>query len=131
MSVTNARASCGRLQELRVLVVEDSWLIADTLAVVLEAEGATVLGPTPTAAGALELLKQEVVHVALVDMSLGDGFADALIGVLDERQVPFFIVTGFGALPTNADAGAIKVIEKPVGSGPLIDLLDKFIKSRH
>lgn len=130
MSLTSTRAPCGRLADLRVLIVEDAWLIADTMAVVLESEGARILGPTPTGAGASELLKQEVADVALVDMSLADGFADRLIGELDDRRIPYVIVTGFGALPTNADAGAVKVIEKPFDSRALVELLTKFVESR-
>ena len=129
MNETKERASCGRLVGLRVLIAEDSWLIADTLAVVLESEGARVTGPTATGAGAIELLRREAVDIALVDMSLSDGFADSLIGELDDRGIPFFVVTGFGALPTDADARAIKVIRKPVDAAHLVELIGNFVRS--
>ncbi len=103
-------------------------MIADTLAVVLESEGARVVGPVPAGAGAIELLRQEVVDIALVDMSLSDGFADSLIGELDDRQIPYVILTGFGALPTDADAGAIKVIRKPFEAKNIVDLLGPYSK---
>ena len=130
MSVTKGRAACGRLVNLRVLIVEDTWLIADTLAVVLESEGARVVGPTPTGSGAQDLLRLEKVDIALVDMSLSDGFADTLIEDLDARSIPYFIVTGFGSLPSDADARAIKVIRKPFEPGKIVDLLGNFIRSR-
>ena len=129
MDVTKERAGVGRLASLRVLIVEDSWLIADTLAVVLESEGARVVGPAAAGAKAISLLRQEIVDIALVDMSLSDGFADGVIDELDARFIPYFIVTGFGALPTNADARAISVVRKPFDSATLVEMIRNFLLS--
>lgn len=129
MDVTKERAGVGRLAGLRVLIVEDSWLIADTLAVVLESEGARVVGPAAAGGRAISLLRQEIVDIALVDMSLSDGFADGVIEELDSRLVPYFIVTGFGALPTNADAFAIAVVRKPEDAVTIVELISNFVTS--
>jgi len=111
-----------------VLIAEDSWLIADTLSVLLEEEGARVIGPSSTSKGALELLEKEETNFALVDMSLSDTFADAVIDQLVKRSIPFAIVTGFGALPTDGDAHAIRVFRKPIDRKLLIDALSGYAR---
>ena len=120
------RLGLGRLAGRRVLIAEDSWLTADTLSVLLEAEGARVVGPSATCAGALAYLEREAVDFALVDMGLGDAFADRLAEELVARTIPFFVLTGYSALPTNADERAIKVIRKPIDKRVLIDLLSGY-----
>ena len=111
----------GKLSGLRVLVAEDEWIHADVLCVILEEEGATVLGPCSTASKAIDVLSNEKVD--LVDMGLADVFADDLVAEITARSVPYAIITGYSALPTNADADAIGVLHKPFSSKALIDLL--------
>lgn len=120
----------GRLTGLRVLIVEDAWVIADTLAVALESEGARVVGPAPSGASAAALLQEEEADIALVDMSLSDGFADELVDDLTRRGIPFVIITGFEALPTNCDARALAVLRKPVSQCAIVNLLSTFRDSR-
>lgn len=120
------RSGRGRLLGLRVLIAEDSWLIADTLSVLLEEEGARVVGPSASSEGALQLLEEEDANFALVDMSLSDTFADRIIEKLVDRSIPFAIITGYGALPTNVDAPAVRVFRKPVDRKLLIDLLSGY-----
>ena len=113
----------GKLSGLRVLVAEDEWIDADVLCVILAEEGATVLGPCSTASKAIDLLANQKVDLALVDMSLADTFADDLVTEISARSVPYAIITGYRALPTNADADAIGVLRKPFTSKALIDLI--------
>lgn len=130
MSEVKTRHGRGRLLALRVLIAEDSWLFADTLAVLLEEEGAHVLGPFGTVAKALACLDNEAVDFAIVDLSLGDGFADRLVDNLVTRRVPHAIVTGYQALPTDADRAAVAMLRKPCDTGELIDLLSRFAKTQ-
>ena len=128
VGIAMPRAGRGRLAGLRVLIAEDSWLIADTLSVLLEEEGARVIGPSATSKGALQLLEEEETNFALVDMSLSDTFADGIIEQLVRRSIPFAIVTGFGALPTDADASAVRVFRKPIDRKLLIDALSGYAR---
>jgi ActR/RegA family two-component response regulator len=130
MSEVKTRHGRGRLLALRVLIAEDSWLFADTLAVLLEEEGAYVLGPFGTVGKALDCLHSETVDFAIVDLNLGDAFADRLVDSLVARQVPHAIVTGFQALPTNADRAAVATLRKPCDTRELIDLLSRFAKTQ-
>src|SRR4051795_33044 len=58
------RGSSRPLEELRILVVEDEYLIAAQLVDELELLGARVVGPSPTLERALELVSNEQVDLA-------------------------------------------------------------------
>lgn len=112
---------------LRVLVIEDSWNVANRLATILEAYGANVLGPVPSVERALEVIRGETVSLALVDMNLREAFADDVIAELVARKIPFIIVTAYEMLPTNADAYAAAVLRKPVDADELVALVATFV----
>jgi DNA-binding NtrC family response regulator len=120
-------AEGGKLSGLRVLIAEDQWLLADTMAVLLEEEGATVIGPCPTTVGAMKRIDSEPVDFALVDMGLKDTFSDPLIEKLEAQRIPYAVITGFEFLPTNAHEGAIEVIKKPISKKALFELLSPFV----
>ena len=128
MAQLTTRHGRGRLLALRVLIAEDSWIVADTLAVLLEEEGAYVVGPFATVAEAIEGVRTEAVDFAVVDLNLGDTFADGLVDNLVARNIPYAIVTGYLALPTDADRGAIATLHKPCNAKALIDLLSRYAK---
>ena len=125
MCITKSTAK-SKLREMRILIAEDSWVIADTLAVRLEEEGAFVQGPFGKARDAIAYARENRSHFALVDMSLKDGFADELVEALSSAGVPYAIVTGFHSLPSNAEADAVAVFRKPVDARELIELLTKY-----
>ncbi len=111
---------------MRVLIAEDDWLLADTLAVLLEEQGADVIGPAPEARKALALVQSTELDFALVDMNLRDGFSDELLQRLAERHVPFAIVTAYHALPTNSADLAVTTLHKPIDHRKLFDILSLY-----
>jgi len=115
------------LMRLRVLVIEDSWNVANRIASILEAAGATVLGPVPSVERALEVIRSETVNLALVDMNLREAFADDVITELVNRKIPYIIVTAYEMLPTNADTYAAAVVRKPVDADELVALVARFV----
>jgi DNA-binding NtrC family response regulator len=115
------------LLRLRVLVIEDSWNVANAIKAMLEKAGASVLGPVPSVGAALAIIRNEVVSVALVDMNLRESFADDVITELVSRRIPYVIVTAYETLPTNADQHAAGVVRKPVDPIELINLVGRFV----
>lgn len=120
----------GKLSGLRVLIAEDNWVNADTMSVILEEEGATVIGPSSTVAASIELLRAEATDFALVDMNLSDSFADGLAAELKQRSIPFAIITAYRSLPTDADAHAEAVLHKPVSAKAIVDVISRWRKRR-
>ena len=120
----------SRVQDLRVLVVEDEYLVAERIKEIVESTGAEVLGPVPTLAGALDYVAGEAIDVALVDMYLRDNFADELIEQLVARDIPYVIVSGIMHMPNNHELLAAGRIDKPVVASEIVDLLHKIAAAR-
>lgn len=83
------------LSGLRVLVVEDDWLIAEDLAHELERFGADVVGPVESVDRALQQVRTGTpIDFALVDVNLDGEPSYAVADMLQERGVPFVFATG-------------------------------------
>lgn len=86
------------LNNCRILVVEDEYLLADELSQKLLEEGATVLGPVPTVKDALSALETEhSLHGAILDVNLGGEPVFAVADVLIDRGIPMVFTTGYDA----------------------------------
>jgi CheY-like chemotaxis protein len=82
----------------RVLVVEDEWLVAAEIGRMLEGAGAVVLGPVHSVEEALALLRGGVLpDAALLDVNLRGEMVTPVAQALDERGVPFALVTAYAA----------------------------------
>jgi len=99
---------------LRVLVVEDSALIAMDLESILTQAGHTVIGPASTVTEALELADEGLADIALLDVDLHGELVTPMAERLSDLDVPFAFSTGFqkggSPLPVFTDA---PVLSKP------------------
>ncbi len=88
----------------KILVVEDEWLIAQHLSMLLEDLGCEVVGPVATVAEAIDKIAAEKIDCALLDANLNGTSSGPIVEALAIDAVPFIIVTGYGALelPTAA-----------------------------
>lgn len=83
------------LMGLRVLVVEDDWLIAEVLCQELQDSGAEVLGPAPSLTDALGLLDEHgLPDAAVLDVELKDAKSYPVAERLTAGQVPVVFTTG-------------------------------------
>ena len=78
-----------------VLVVEDEFLIAIDLKLLLERRGWSVLGPATTVKEALGLLDDKLPAVAILDVSLKDGVVTSVAEALRARNVPFVVASAY------------------------------------
>jgi two-component system, response regulator PdtaR len=78
-----------------VLVVEDEFLIAEDMRIVLEAFGWVVLGPAPTVKASLHLLEGELPAVAVLDMQLGKELVTPVAKALRELGIPFIASSSY------------------------------------
>jgi two-component system, response regulator PdtaR len=78
-----------------VLVVEDEFLIAIDLKLLLERRGWSVLGPATTVKEALGLLDDKLPAVAILDVSLKDGAVTSVAEALRARNVPFVVASAY------------------------------------
>jgi len=110
---------------LRVLVVEDEWLIARDYVANLEAAGHVAVGPVATVRGALALLDSELVDLAVLDFRLVDETSSLVAQRLTERAIPFAVVTGHARTDLPPEFNAGEFVAKPADERSLIAALDR------
>jgi DNA-binding response OmpR family regulator len=91
------------LTGLRVLVVEDSLLVADLIGDALRDSGCDVVGPASRLMQGLALATVEQLDGALLDVNLGGERCFPIAAALRTRGIPFAFLTGYGdaALPSE------------------------------
>jgi CheY-like chemotaxis protein len=113
-------ASSVHLEDVRVLVVEDTWHVANAMKGLLEDLGMAVIGPAATLGEAERLVAAQMPQMAIIDVNLKCKMAYGLIQHLHEAAVPVIVVSGYAVPPgwkkTAAFAEAIRWTR--VGSGP-------------
>jgi DNA-binding response OmpR family regulator len=110
------------LKGVRVLVVEDSWHVANAMKSALEQVGMDVSGPAATVAEARRLVSEDMPSVAVVDVNLSGEMTCGLIGELHNRGVRVIVVSGYAAPPVPADKVAA-ILQKPFSGSELLAAL--------
>ncbi len=82
-------------ENLRLLIVEDSYLVILTLEGMCEDLGWTIIGPATRLAEALHLARTEAFDVALLDVNLDGEMSWPVAAVLKGRGIPFAFSTGY------------------------------------
>ena len=79
----------------RILVVEDSPVVADACDDLLRDMGCVIVGPAANMAAALQLATEEEIDAALVDINIRGGKAFPVLRILNERGIPFLLASGY------------------------------------
>jgi DNA-binding response OmpR family regulator len=107
---------------MRVLLVEDSWQVADALKLLLEKTGLIVSGPVATAKEAQALVAAHAPQLAIVDVNLKGEMAYALMDWLHQRGIKVLVISGYADLPRPLRKfGAI--LHKPFTADALLTTL--------
>ncbi len=110
------------------LLVEDDFLIALQIQMLLEEESWQTLGPVASSAEALAALDRHPIDGAILDFSLGrDDNSISIADELLERRCPFAFVTGQSGdhlIPRRFDA--VPRLSKPFRDEHLRAILRKF-----
>ena len=119
-------AAARPLDGRRILIVEDEYLIAMEVKRWLLAAGAEVIGPVPSVERALDLVEDNGIDAAVLDVNLGNG--DTVYPVADKLSdlgVPYLFATGEVRI---LDAYRLRSkIEKPFGEAELVRAIGKLI----
>ena len=83
---------------LRILVVEDEFIIATDIAWSLQDLGHTVIGPAPTVNEALYLVRSEQMDCAVLDANLHGSSSAPIAAELAARDIKFVVLTGYANL---------------------------------
>ena len=115
------------LQGVKVLVVEDEYLVAALMEDILESAGCVVAGPIPRLAQALDAASSEACDVAVLDVNLAGERVYPVADILAQRNVPFVFVTGYGVLP--GEYANRPRLCKPFKMADLLDTLSDIVKT--
>jgi two-component SAPR family response regulator len=106
------------LSNIKVLVAEDEPLVAVDVVNQLTEAGATVVGPCSTSGRALAVLNENEIDVAIIDFVLADDNTEGLQAALEDKGIPFIVVTGYPRVLVRRDQRQ-PVLSKPVTPGAL------------
>jgi DNA-binding response OmpR family regulator len=111
---------------LRILVLEDEWMIAEELDYSLRTAGMTVIGPVPDVEGALALLEREKVDLAILNVRLKDGDSSPVAAKLEEQAIPFVFVSGNDVMPEPFTKH--QRLSKPLDHGYLVTVIREAVQ---
>jgi DNA-binding response OmpR family regulator len=114
------------LEGIRVLVVEDTWHVANALKSALEQVGMDVCGPTATTSDARRLIAEHKPRLAVVDVNLKRETACDLIEELHDQGVSVVVVSGYALPPISADKVAA-ILQKPFSGSELLAALHRLV----
>jgi len=112
----------------QILIVEDEWLVAEDFEHALREADFAVVGPASNFAKALEYIEGGLIDGALIDVNLGEGISEALARALEERNIPFAVVTGYDVDDLPSLLSRHPVVNKPVGERALPQLVSKLLE---
>lgn len=110
---------------LTVMIVEDEFLLAMDVEVMLSRHGYRVVGPATTVEQALGLMQRETPDVVVLDVSLNGQWATPVADALRQSAVPFILMSAYGAteLESSGLLDGTQNIGKPVVERRLVKAL--------
>ena len=114
----------------RILAVEDEYMLAQDLALFLEQQGVTVVGPVGTVQAALGLATRETLDAAILDVNLHNQPVYPVADVLIERGVPIVFATGYDELLMQRPYLNLPRCSKPLDKEALLQVLLREIAAR-
>lgn len=118
----------GNGNPVPILLVEDEWIIADTLEEAIRDMGYEPVGPVPTVRQAMALIEENQVAAAVLDVSLGSGEKSYPIArVLQSKNIPYLFVSGYQERDLPSEFADIPICPKPYTQEALRDKLSALL----
>jgi DNA-binding response OmpR family regulator len=105
----------------RILLVEDDFLVALGTSDLLEGAGCEVVGPAPSLAEALHLIRSKSINAAILDVNVAGEMVWPVAEELQRRGVPFLFLSAYPRTSIVPDpfAGILR-LEKPFDPNQLL-----------
>lgn len=85
------------LTGLRILIVEDTTLVADSICDELQSHGCEIVGPIGRLQLALSAAREQTLSGVLLDVNLAGEQSFPVADILQGRGIPFIFITGYDA----------------------------------
>jgi DNA-binding response OmpR family regulator len=115
------------LEGIRVLVVEDEFLVAMLIEDMLTSAGCVVAGPIPRLSDALDAVDRGTYDAAVLDVNLGGDRVYPVADALSRRNVPFVFITGYGTSGLPGEYAERPRLGKPFKMADLLDTLSSVV----
>ncbi|MEM1254015.1 MAG: HWE histidine kinase domain-containing protein [Cyanobacteria bacterium P01_H01_bin.21] len=128
VSTTSPPESLDQGEQSKILIVEDSLLVAIEMENTLKKIGFEAATSVPSVSRALECLQQERYRLCLLDIDLKKETSFEIANFLLERAIPFIFTSGYNSkyiIPESLKA--IQLLKKPVDALKLETLINALL----
>ncbi len=122
--------STADLASKRVLVVEDSPMLADLIQQMLEDFGCTVVGPTGSLATARDLASKAQFDGAVLDLNIRGEKIYAVAAIIAARNIPFLFASGYADWSLPPEYQDVPRLLKPYSAETLRPILEELLAPR-
>jgi CheY-like chemotaxis protein len=129
LNMRASRPAAGTRTGVRVLVVEDETLLAETLCDLLRGAGCEPVGPAANVAIALRLIETSRIDAAILDVRLMDEMSFAVAYALRARGIPLMFLTAYRRCHLPVDLSDEILIEKPFKAPLLIETVRRMARA--
>lgn len=123
--------SDGRLNGIRVLVVEDDYYLATDTERMLVYAGALVRGPFGDEESAMAMADHSAIDCAILDVNFGPGPSFTLARTIRAQGIPFLFVTGYDRDALPEEFADVQRLQKPYVERDLLRALAHLFQDRN
>jgi len=112
------------------MVVEDNFLVAESLCDILTENGCKIVGPVSRLVQGMKLAADATIDGALLDINLAGEHCFPLAKLLLDKGVPIAFLTGYGeGTVVPAALGGVPRLSKPFSASSIVSLISKYFRS--
>jgi len=120
-----------RLKGARILVVEDSLMLAEVLCEYLTHHELTPVGPAASIESACHLAGEADIDAAILDIKLASRFSFPVCTILADRSIPYLFLTGVDELSViPPEFREVPLLCKPFREDDMQAALEKLLEKR-
>jgi DNA-binding NtrC family response regulator len=113
--MSQARNSgADELTGMRILIVEDEYLVALEMENLIRSLGGEVVGPAGRMEAAMRLARETEIDGAVIDLNMDGETTMALLELLAGRGVPFIVTTGYDLSMLPSHIKPVAFLTKPI-----------------
>ncbi len=116
-----------KLQGIRILVVEDEFLLAIDIESAIRQAGGEVVGPVVSLEEAVATAEREQLNAAVLDLNLRGEMSYPVAEVLKSRHIPFLFATGYTENRLPQSLQCRPCLRKPFTWGALTSALERLL----
>jgi DNA-binding response OmpR family regulator len=114
-------------ERMRILIVEDEYLVAAELSDILTAEGHTIVGLAASPDEVIGILSNgSICDLAILDANLAGSSISPVATALERRSIPFIVVSGYSQWELLLPLRKAPFVPKPVRREALLTAVASF-----